>query len=445
MKPAALSSVALARRGLLALSVCCAVPWAAAQDQTHVGAGNAQALQTAQASPLVRSAQRLLQDRAGRIQDPVLRTATLDILRGQGTCILHRRGLAATQAQDAVLKDLMDQGLLNAKDGAAFGPGLRAGVFPPIVDADSDCPHLPQPMSSAPGSVFGGHHSYPGGLMVHEANNELSDIGLLRQYQQVYGSHSLVQGRQVSSVLDVEAAHRQTPRSGDLPIDADVVFAAPIWHDWAKTLVFQWNADGSEFAEFNFGGLGSQDDNGGAGDSRTAAHHILSVAESMARGLSPLMVVTQACAHSAPTLGNEYKVVNWLRAAAIIARIDPLQAGYLSTDRAHHFRLPPLGRLGEVDLNAAGQTNVRVEYVLHNLSDADYPYSIPAVASTEVLLRTLAPEFGYDPREVERYNRDFRNPVFAQLGGERLLILYSVKGLEAVRLELQTLRGRKLI
>ena len=157
------------------------------------------------------------------------------------------------------------------------------------------------------------------------------------------------------------------------------------------------------------------------------------------------MVITQASAHSAPTLGNEYKVVNWLRAAAIIARVDPLKAGYLSTDREHRFRLPALGRLGDLDLNAAGQTNLRVEYTLHNLSDADYTYSIPAVATTEVVLKALAPEFGYDARDSSRYNNEFRNPVFANLGGERLLILYSTQGLEAVRQELAQLRRRKLI
>ncbi len=52
----------------------------------------------------------------------------------------------------------------------------------------------------------------------------------------------------------------------------------------------------------------------------------------MARGLSPFLVITQASAHAAPTLGNEYKVVNWLRAGAIVARIDPIAKGYLTVD-----------------------------------------------------------------------------------------------------------------
>jgi hypothetical protein len=80
------------------------------------------------------------------------------------------------------------------------------------------------------------------------------------------------------------------------------------------------------------------------------------------------------------TSGNEYKVVNWLRAGAIIAQIDPVAAGYLYVDAVGNLRLPPLRQLGNnVNLNTAGQTNVLAEYTLHNLSDADFTYSGPAV------------------------------------------------------------------
>jgi hypothetical protein len=84
-------------------------------------------------------------------------------------------------------------------------------------------------------------------------------------------------------------------------------------------MVFQWNADGTEFSELNFGGIGQTDIYGTVGDSRTRAHHILGLAEAMARGLTAELVITQARAHAVPTLVNEYKVVNWLRAAAILA------------------------------------------------------------------------------------------------------------------------------
>src|SRR5215510_1773173 len=124
-------------------------------------------------------------------------------------------------------------------------------------------------------------------------------------------------------------------------------------------MVFQWNSDGSEFQELNFGGAGVADNNGAPGDSRTGGHHIMSVAEAMKRGLSPAFVITQACAHSAPTSGNEFKVVNWIRTGAIIAQIDPVAAGYLYIDSTGNYRLPALRQLGNnVDLNKNGQTNV---------------------------------------------------------------------------------------
>src|SRR5215469_6708744 len=88
-------------------------------------------------------------------------------------------------------------------------------------------------------------------------------------------------------------------------------------------------------------------------DARAPGHHILGLAESMKRGLGPELVITQASAHAAPTLGNEYKVVNWICAAAIIARIDPVTNGYLSKDALHRLRLPALGATGTFDLQDA--------------------------------------------------------------------------------------------
>jgi hypothetical protein len=94
----------------------------------------------------------------------------------------------------------------------------------------------------------------------------------------------------------------------------------------------------------------------------------------------------------APTSGNEFKVVNWLRAAAIMAQIDPVAKGYLTVDSFGHFRLPALRQLGSIDLLNAipSQTNLLAEYTLHNLSDADFTYSGPVVGTVEILLFPLA-------------------------------------------------------
>lgn len=415
---------------------------AMAADQTVPGQGNADAARLADRSPLVRSAHQFLIEQARKIRQPSVRRETLDILSNARTCVKHRAGLASDAAKNALIAQLVDAGLVAPADAANFPGGLRAAIFPPLLEESSACPQLPQPFRSAPGSAYGGHHSYPGGLPVHEANNGVSDVHLAEQYQSVYG---FTAQRGLPQVDPDAAGSHWHPNAGDLDIDGDTILAAPIWHDWAKTLVFQWNADGSEFAEFNFGGNGSSDAWGAGGDSRTGSHHVLSLAEAMARGLPPLLVIAQASAHSAPTYGNEYKVVNWLRAAAIIARVDAVAGGYLALDGEGRLRLPALGRLGDVDLNAAGQTNLRAEYVLHNLSDGDYTYSGPVVASIAVVLAQLAPEFGYAAADTARYNTAFRNPALAYLSAERLGILYGERGLDGVRRELKRLRQAGVI
>jgi hypothetical protein len=409
---------------------------AVAADQTQVGAGNARAEQIGGESPLVQSAKRFLIENARQIEDRKLRETTLDAFANPHTCVQHR--IQVTDAvKDQIIAQLEQAGLINPADAANITGGIKAGVFPPIRDEGSACPHLPLTFDASPGSNFGGHHSYPGGLAVHESFNDQSAINFAATYRGEYGQLGF--GR-------LPVAQGTSPRPENGFINQDLILAAPIWHDWAKMMVFQWNADGTEFTELNFGGNGVTDNAGAPGDSRTGGHHILSVAESMARGLSPAMVITQASAHSAPTLGNEFKVVNWLRAAAIVARIDPVAKGYLVQDAQSKFRLPPLLNLGEgVDLPAVGQTNVLLEYQLHNLSDADFTNSIPAVAESQVLLAKLAPQYGYDPTNVAVFNNKFRNVVLAFLSPERLSILYSNGGLAAVKREVDKLQRLRVI
>ncbi len=409
---------------------------AVAADQTQVGAGNARAEQIGGQSPLVQSAKRLLIENARQIEDRELRATTLDAFTNPRTCVFHRAHVTDA-VKDQIIAQLEQAGLVNPADATTITGGVKAGVFPPILADGSACPHLPLSFDATPGSNFGGHHSYPGGLAVHESFNDQSSINFAATYRGEY--NQLGFGR-------LPVAEGTSPRPQDGFINQDLILAAPIWHDWAKMMVFQWNADGTEFTELNFGGNGATDNAGAAGDSRTGGHHILSVAESMARGLSPAMVITQASAHSAPTLGNEFKVVNWLRAAAIVARIDPVAKGYLVQDAQGNFRLPPLLALGEgVDLPAAGQTNLLIEYQIHNLSDADFTNSIPAVTESQVLLAQLAPQYGYDPANVATFNNKFRNVVLAFLSPERLSVLYSNGGLAAVKQEVDKLQRLRLI
>lgn len=415
-------------------SVLLTPTYSLAANQTQIGTGNQIAIRLSQNSPLIQSAFANLNKQVSQIRDRTLRTATLDAISNSKTCVQHRIGV--TTLKTKLLENLSTAGLVDLNDDKIFPGGLISGVFPPLQQEDSTCPQLPQSFISAPGGSFGGHHSHPGGLVIHELFNNFSGLSLNNLYKQIYGQHNRNQ-------LPIVNISKQT--SSDISISDDLIIAAPIWHDWAKAIVLQWNSDGTEFSELNFGGNGKTDNYGKPGDSKTGAHHIIGIAEAMKRKLSPEFVITQASAHAAPSLGNEYKVVNWIRAAAIMAQIDPVTAGYLYRDNQSQLRLPPLRKLSDVNLNAAGQINLLPEYAIHNLSDADFVLSIPAVTIDQEILKAVAPSFGYNPSDVGAYNTNFRNPVLSYLSAERLFIIYSNQGLKGVQLEINKLRQRKII
>jgi hypothetical protein len=150
--------------------------------------------------------------------------------------VKHRTGTDDAK-KTAILSQLMAAGLVDPADDSSFPGGLRAGVFPPLKDEGSACPHLPQPFHSAPGSVYGGHHSYPGGLPVHESFNDLNNQNLADTYRRIYGSSHGSDGLpQIGS--------QGGNADDDFFIDQDIILGAPVWHDWAKPIVFQWSAEG---------------------------------------------------------------------------------------------------------------------------------------------------------------------------------------------------------
>ena len=220
-----------------------------AADQTSIGGGNALAVLTASNSEIVQSARQYLIGQAYSLNDATLKSITVDALTNPDTCVMHRANVTEN-VKTAILKQLSDAGLVNPSDDKTFPNGIRAGVFPPLRDEGTGCPKLPQPFYSAPGSVFGGHHSYPGGLMVHESANELSSLNFAAYYRRVYGSSA---ADALPAVIPV-VPNPQTATGADIYISQDIVVGAPLWHDWAKSIVFQWNSDGTEFQELNFGG-----------------------------------------------------------------------------------------------------------------------------------------------------------------------------------------------
>lgn len=350
------------------------------------------------------------------------------------TCIKSRIGITAEKKQQIVDK-LVAAGLIDTGEAGRIPGGLIAGVFPGVRDEGTACPKLPMPYIASPGSVFGGHHSQPGGLAMHVAVNLTSALNLADTYRGVYGSLN-AKGMPAMRGKGGEAA------DADVLIDQDIVIAAPIWHDWAKTIVFQWNEDGSEFIEMNYGGNGKTDAWGAPGNTKTSSHHILGIAEAIIRGMPPALVIAHASAHGAPNAGNEFSVVNWISAACILVGVDPIERGLLMKDATGRLRLAALRSLGSINIQASlpNQPNMLYEYVLHNLSDADYTYTGTASVQTDLLLRTLAPKFGYDASDAKRFNTGFRNKILANEGAERLLMLYATQGIGRIEAEIIKLK-----
>ena len=363
--------------------------YAHAADQSQPGAGNANAHQIASRSRPALAAVRYVTESAHGLRDPKLRHETLDSLN-PNTCVRHRVGLGVEEKK-TILAALVTAGFVSAADATGWGPGALNGVFPPLFADGGGCPRLPQAFLAAPGSGFHGHHSYPGGLAPHIAMNTRIAHSLAEHYAETYQDSD--------------------------GLDRDLIVGAPLWHDWAKPMVFQWNADGTEFAQLTIAGTGS--------------HHILGLAESIARGLSPALVAAQASAHTPPTVGNEAAVAGYIQAAAIIARVNPVSTGYLVLDAKGKARLPAVKHLGDIDLPAAGQVNLLAEYMVDNLSDSDWVYTESAVGISEVVLSKLADRYHHTTTDAD-YNTCYRNVVLAELTAERIQFTFQREGLEAV-------------
>lgn len=407
--------------GFAAIALGVAGQAAHAADQTVPGAGNALAATIAGNSALITSGLQRIRGVIEDIGDASLRHTVHDLLLNADVCIKHRANLTAA-AKTAIVNQLLAEGLIGEHSGDGIQGGLVAGVFPPVADDGTACPHKPQPFFAAPGG--GQHHAYPGGLVVHESFNTRSALSLAENYRVSYGftaADGLPRIGPIGTAVDA--------RKLRLTIKNDLIIAAPLLHDFGKVLVFQWNTDGSMFNEMGIAGTGG--------------HHVIGLAESIKRRLPPELVITQASAHQPPNTDNEANVVNWLRAASIIAGVDPVSYGVLTLASDGNLHLPPVRRLGETDLIAGGQNNLLVEYTIDNLSDADWVYAEPAVGQSDILLKLLASRYGYSATaDSARYVSLFRNAVLSNLGGEHIQIVYANEGLAGVAHDLDLLRAK---
>ena len=137
-------------------------------------------------------------------------------------------------------------------------------------------------------------------------------------------------------------------------------------------------------------------------------------------------------------LGAEYKVVNWIRAAAIIARVDPVARGYLRVDAVRKLRLAAV-RNGAGLPDDPEQASMDAEDAIHNLSDANFTIALPAAAEVNSALRRLAPKFGYSADDLATFNNSFRNPVMSSMTAERLFFILTNEGMPGLEREVRTL------
>jgi hypothetical protein len=238
-------------------------------DAAADAAADAKAWTMALAQPRVRAQYEALKAEAGLIADPARREELQDLLFVPKFKVLERR----KKDEAAIVAALKAAGLLG---------GPAAGLFPAAPA---------MAFVAAPGSVWRGHQSYPGGLVDHTLFNLRAGLALADVYRRNYG----------------------------LKPDEDSIRIAALMHDAAKTLTLRWNADGSlPESELQVAG--------------TALHHILAVSEALARGWPPALVVCVASAHSPPHPGKELDaLLDYLKAAVIISGATNAAAG-LSAD-----------------------------------------------------------------------------------------------------------------
>ncbi|MPM33117.1 hypothetical protein SDC9_79685 [bioreactor metagenome] len=295
---------------------------------------------------------------AGQITNTKLRKQVLNALNNPTPTFMALH--TSDSAKEAVRQSFIAAG--------AIKPEVTiAQLFPPNHDKV-------QPFASASGSWWMSHHAYPGGLSAHVAVNITSTLGIYQAYQESFGYN----------------------------MDKDVLIAAQCLHDIAKPWILQWNNDGATIAEPRIAGEG--------------AHHVISIAESIYRGLPNDVVVAQACAHNPPNKAELIeKVTSWIKLACILAGKDPVEIGLLERDGK---TMPLLTR--------------QEGFIIH-LGDHDYVLTSSATKKMiEKLGQLFTTKYGMTKADLttKKFNA-FRNYVFAQFSADRLYHVWSAEGEES--------------
>lgn len=326
-------------------------------------------IEIAKKSSIVENSFNFILKSTKQISDPKLRSAVVDYLNNPAATIMEL--YPTDDKKEAVKQKLVAADYLK--------PEATYNQFLPSCNNPKKAP---QPFYSAPGSGYMSHHSYPGGLATHVAVNLKVSLALFNAYSDIYGYQ----------------------------MNKDLVIASQILHDMTKPWVFQWQQDGSCLPEASIAGTG--------------AHHVLTIAEAMHRNLPAPVIVAMACAHTHPgSPQDEEQLVNWIKAAGIIAGKDPIKVGVLAADG----KTLPLPRQQE-------------GFITH-LGDHDYVLTVPAAKLMITELGEIAKhEYGMTEADLngKKFNA-FRNYVFAQASIKKLHQIWIKGGRNALTKTVKTL------
>lgn len=282
------------------------------------------AIDSAKRADLIEAAYNYILSTVNKISNGELRAKTLDLIKDTRPTFMQMY----TSSTDVtkVYNQLADEGLVKSEQ---ISPEQ---LFPPYNG------NKPQDFLTAPGSGYHSHHPYPGGLCTHVGANLAISEGIVNTYKTIFGYE----------------------------VDNDIVLSAQALHDLAKPWVFQWQPDGSSLKEYTIAGTG--------------AHHILSIAEAIFRKMPAEEIVAQACAHDHPgTPKDETTVVNWIKAASIIAQQNPVQYGLLDKTGTKiptpHHQEGYIVHLGDHDFVLSGDASNQIVAALDEIAQKDYNFS----------------------------------------------------------------------
>jgi len=234
----------------------------------------------------------------------------------------------------------------------------------------------PQTYLTAPSSHNDFYNAFPGGLAVTVAFNVRMAEAYTANYKQMYG----------------------------LPINRDLPSAALCVHEYPKVWLYQWQKDGSWLEEPRT-----------VYDDTWHAHCIYVTAELMYRRCDSRIVMAMAAAHQLSLLDarmdGKRVVCNWIgldrvahfiRAAAMMAQVDPVDYGLLE-------------RRGGKDVLAP----VPAEQWITHLADMNWPYAMGAAHhhTWPLLQKVAAEKLGISQKDLRgRPFNQLKNYVWSQIG-----------------------------